>query len=258
MSFKNYFKIFLLVSIFLFVGSSVSAFNFDSFDTYNDGNLNGQGGWIFYGVGEDNFEVQATTTQGGSAKAVKLPQSTGNPTIKKFLGLENGSIVGWLQDATSSTTTSIGLYISGETSVVGELWFNNTGNIDFWGNTGETILSDYSPDTWYKVEIEWRDSDGYLRARANDGTWSSWLEPQGTWLAINYVVLSSGGGVGYWDTLTYEMSIASVSIPADFVSSTLAYAGDLFTDLNIVIVLAIGLPIGFWIIRKVISLVRVR
>jgi len=52
--------------------------------------------------------------------------------------------------------------------------------------------------------------------------------------------------------LTY-ITIAS-STPADI----LAYAGTLFTDLSLVIILAIGLPLGFWVISRVVSLVRAR
>lgn len=37
-----------------------------------------------------------------------------------------------------------------------------------------------------------------------------------------------------------------------------AYAGRLFTDLAPYVILAIGLPLAFWVIRKVIALVRVR
>ena len=49
-----------------------------------------------------------------------------------------------------------------------------------------------------------------------------------------------------------------ITIPGDFVASSTAYAGQLFTDLNLIIVLAIGLPLGFWVINKIISLVRAR
>lgn len=49
-----------------------------------------------------------------------------------------------------------------------------------------------------------------------------------------------------------------LTIPAEFPTSLLAYAGQLFTDLQLIIVLVIGLPIGFWVIRKTISLVRAR
>jgi len=34
----------------------------------------------------------------------------------------------------------------------------------------------------------------------------------------------------------------------------LAYAGQLFTDLNVLILLAIGLPVGFWVVNKAIGI----
>lgn len=49
-----------------------------------------------------------------------------------------------------------------------------------------------------------------------------------------------------------------ITLPIDFASNLLAYAGQLFTDLTPLIVLVIGLPLAFWAIRKVISLVRAR
>jgi len=49
-----------------------------------------------------------------------------------------------------------------------------------------------------------------------------------------------------------------ITVPAGMPADLLAYAGDLFTDLSLVIILAIGLPMGFWVIRKIISLVRAR
>ena len=41
-------------------------------------------------------------------------------------------------------------------------------------------------------------------------------------------------------------------------ASMTAYIGDLFTDLRLLVILVVGLPLGFWVIRKVIGLVRVR
>lgn len=49
-----------------------------------------------------------------------------------------------------------------------------------------------------------------------------------------------------------------ITIPEGFVASTTGYIGSLFTDLSLLIVLVIGLPLAFWAIRKVISLVRAR
>jgi len=49
-----------------------------------------------------------------------------------------------------------------------------------------------------------------------------------------------------------------ITLPETFVADILAYSGQFFTDLSLVIILAIGLPVGFWVIRKVIGLVRAR
>lgn len=49
-----------------------------------------------------------------------------------------------------------------------------------------------------------------------------------------------------------------ISVSQSDITGIMAYVGDLWTDLNLLIVLVIGLPIAFWVIRKVISLVRAR
>ena len=41
-------------------------------------------------------------------------------------------------------------------------------------------------------------------------------------------------------------------------ASLLAYAGQLFTDVQLLVYLAIGIPLGFYVIKKVISLVTSR
>lgn len=49
-----------------------------------------------------------------------------------------------------------------------------------------------------------------------------------------------------------------ITLPEGFVSDALAYVGGMFADLSVVIILAIGLPLAFYVIRKVVSLVRAR
>lgn len=49
-----------------------------------------------------------------------------------------------------------------------------------------------------------------------------------------------------------------ITLGETFATSSLAYIGQLFTDLNAFIIVLVGLPIGFWAVRKVISLFRVR
>lgn len=49
-----------------------------------------------------------------------------------------------------------------------------------------------------------------------------------------------------------------ITLPVDFVASITAYGGELFTDLSVVVALAIGLPLGFYVIRRAIGLVRLK
>jgi hypothetical protein len=49
-----------------------------------------------------------------------------------------------------------------------------------------------------------------------------------------------------------------LTVTSSHISGILTYVGNLFTDLNVLVVLAIGLPLGFWVIRKAISLIRAR
>jgi len=49
-----------------------------------------------------------------------------------------------------------------------------------------------------------------------------------------------------------------ITVDAGFITNLTAYIGNLFTDLNVLIVLVIGLPLAFWVINKVIRLVRTR
>jgi len=47
-----------------------------------------------------------------------------------------------------------------------------------------------------------------------------------------------------------------INLESGFISTILGYGTALFTDLSPVVILAIGLPVGFWIIAKVIGLAR--
>jgi len=46
-----------------------------------------------------------------------------------------------------------------------------------------------------------------------------------------------------------------ITLPTDALTATLGYVGDLFADLGPFIWLAIGIPLGFYIIKRVIALV---
>lgn len=47
-----------------------------------------------------------------------------------------------------------------------------------------------------------------------------------------------------------------IELPTTALADVVAYAGDLFTDTWVLIALAIGLPLAFWVIQKIIGMVR--
>jgi len=48
------------------------------------------------------------------------------------------------------------------------------------------------------------------------------------------------------------------SLPENIVASTTAYIGDIFTDAVLLITLAIGIPLAFYVIKKIIGLMPKR
>lgn len=51
---------------------------------------------------------------------------------------------------------------------------------------------------------------------------------------------------------------ALITLPANFIATTTAYVGAIFSDVSPLVFVAMGLPLAFWVIRSVINLVRVR
>jgi len=56
--------------------------------------------------------------------------------------------------------------------------------------------------------------------------------------------------------LAKKMLYTILTLPEGFLASTTAWIGDTFADLAPIIGLVIGLPLAFWLIRKVISLFK--
>jgi hypothetical protein len=54
------------------------------------------------------------------------------------------------------------------------------------------------------------------------------------------------------------MFLTYLTIDSAFVASLTTIVSNLFTDVSLVVMLAIGLPLAFWVIRKIIGLVRAR
>jgi hypothetical protein len=49
-----------------------------------------------------------------------------------------------------------------------------------------------------------------------------------------------------------------LTVPATFASDALAYVGYLFEDMELILLLIIGLPLAFWAVRRIVALARPR
>ena len=176
----------------------------DNFDSYNDGDLNGQGGWS----GSVAYDVQTSVVYSGP-KAVSATIGSGGIRISKSITPEtNGSQIAYQRVSTGS---SGGSYF--------EIWSSGTRIAVFGFDAGASkiylyyltggglsnveILYPYSADTWYKFELEWNSTNNQVRARINDGSWFGWYNCD-AFGDIDTVSLFNSEGIitGYFDSFS--------------------------------------------------------
>jgi len=143
----------------------------DNFNSYNDGDLNGQGSWS----GNSTFKIQGTTVKEGT-KAVYWDGSVADATIHKTgTTVADGRITFYLR---AGQTNKRGLvYIREGTDNKFWVGFYDDGYIKYSGSSGDTNFGTYSANQWYEFEVEWRSSDKKFRLRVNGGTWTDWFLP---------------------------------------------------------------------------------
>jgi hypothetical protein len=167
----------------------------DDFNSYTDGDLNGQGSWI----GDVNFDIQGTTVKEG-AKAVVI--GTGADTVIKKTGttLGDGRITFYVYPTTANDEFMVGLY-EGASWAYWYTFATEMGDdtISFYASGDHHQISgNYTENAWNECEIEWRGSDHTARARINRGTWTDWYAGVSAWTALDTVSLETGGNhIGY-------------------------------------------------------------
>jgi len=151
----------------------------DNFDSYNNGNLSGQGSWV-NGVGSyyDGIDVVDTTYYGASGKGVVISDNGDAGYVKKsFTGEASGSQVFYAK-VSKNDKALLRIRINDSGSLKAFISFEGDGDLDLYATVDEynTILVDYPVDTWIKIEFEWKASTNSMRMRTDDGTWSNWFE----------------------------------------------------------------------------------
>ncbi len=180
----------------------------DNFESYSEGNLNGQGGWS----GDTNFKIQGDTIwEGTGAIECALVSSV---MIDKIGTLSTGFSQGIFMMA---TTANGEFRTSFRNSIVTPFTLKLNTNSRVTLETPDQIaeLGPYQANKWYYIECQYTHPVAYIdrmRARyrnVSDGTsfssWTDWIEsPVGTELGLDRIRLSTNSnasGYAYWDNV---------------------------------------------------------
>lgn len=168
----------------------------DNFDSYIDGDLNGQGSWS----GNADFDVQGVTVQAG-AKAIV--NSASNKSILKSSTLaSNGAQVIWGRVTTTGDDIWAIRLSEGGTDRIGVK--TNGGNLQYFDGSTYNTIGTVSINTWFKLDVQWDFSTQMARYQLNDGGYTAYDTVLSNMSAgIDGVKLQNNGAAvtAYWDTL---------------------------------------------------------
>lgn len=176
----------------------------DDFNSYDDGDLDGQGGWVrnaTYGV----LNVQGTTVKEG-AKAVANAAATYAEYRKSGDNIATGRITFYFR-VTSNGSIHFRVNESGTGKIFIQV-LKGSGKIQYWNGSAYVDIQAIAYDTWICVEIEWRSSDHKARYRIDEGEWTGWDSCVGSWTALNGIAIWHYAGVSTPANVTFFDYIA--------------------------------------------------
>lgn len=196
---KKFLLILFLVLPFTSYGAWVAT---DDFESYSNGDLNGQSGgtgWSGAWSGSTAFDVQGTTVYEGT-KAVKATNPNG--VIDRILttGTNSGTVYFALRRSGTTNDGTVDFRASGTNKIRISL---NDNNIRAYDNSSfNTILTGFATDTWYLFEVIYTDTS-YTIKYHDGASWSSSYGPYTIDSGNVTGIRLSGGGSGtgdiYWD-----------------------------------------------------------
>jgi len=174
----------------------------DDFNSYENGDLVGQGGWLHRAYDTGVIDVQDSVVFEG-AKAISAGNTTKYERVKKQgTAQADGKITVYMRH-THNDIKTIFQVMEGET-ICFNVYLHSDGNITYYNGSFHTLLSGYQTDHWYCIEIEWRSSDHKVRYRIDGGDWSDWVNPWNTWSAgVDRIDVQMEPGVGKYCYLDY-------------------------------------------------------
>jgi len=242
-------KIFTLsIILFLFLPFYfVLAFDYsfkDNFETFDIGSIADQNGWT------GNCVVENSIFNSGT-KAISL--SFGNSCLKYFDTAISGNIFLYFNTDDNSVVSFSGGGDDDDIFYIDA----NAGSLNYFNGHDFLAFSTYSVNQWHKLIIEWDGAIPHYRFKLDNGSFSDWFAVITSDNNAKYLQIFNGvSGTSYVDDINYtEVSNNNVIIPTTTanVSSMLGYAGGIFQDLNNWIIIAIAVPVAFYVVSKIIE-----
>ena len=186
----------------------------DDFNSYANGSIVGQGGWIDR-VNGGNFVVQEAVTQEG-AKALYNNAGTDNVVTKtgtshtdgkQAVHIKTDNRAGWGSYEDGNAQIRI-LKSHWDSEPMVAVTLKKDGNIAYYDPISGVYsnFTTYNDNEWTLVEIEWRSSDKTARYRINSGTWTDWKTFRGAasftdFDTVGFDFIAGGTGGVYFDAL---------------------------------------------------------
>ncbi len=181
----------------------------DNFNSYSDGDINGQGGWTVPTT-DEYFTVQSGVVNEG-AKAIKSNTIlTGFDIGIKKTGilLADGSFTIYVRAETAASDGMIRLFETPTGPENPKVLIEFTANgFSYKDSSGNKI--GFGPDTtlntWYAIQVQWRNSDHKVRYNINGGTWTLWVPAAEAWISgigtVNLERRAGADNIIYFDTI---------------------------------------------------------
>ena len=175
------------------------------FNSYIDGDLNGQGGWS----GDASFDVSTAGAKEGR-KGVQNADTSGNnkDIAKTWVQRNDGRIAIYLKRTNTDKGQTLLVLNEGANERVAVGLYSD-GHIKYKNSSGNYVNlgtdTTYSADTWYLLEVEWRSSDHKIRIFVDGVQKQDWVAPASNWTSyLDKVVLrvNQTAGTSYWDYIS--------------------------------------------------------
>mgnify|MGYP001596124676 CR=1 FL=1 len=184
------------------------------FNGLTDGDLNGQDSWS----GSAAYDVTTETSYEG-AKDLKLVAIGSYLTIERVVTGVAAGVVYVSMKWSEAANTAQKIELRNQAGALSLLvYFNGSNILGLIVGDYITIQASPSADTWYRVGMEWEDTNHTIRYNVNNGTWSAWQTPDSSWTTIDkidFTVQQSplGSLVARFDTISpnYTPVVATVA-----------------------------------------------